>query len=266
MKAAGDLTTRFVIQTGAPRSGGTCGLPANTWASILMLLLILLAAPCAIRAKAVTPTTAVLDRVVAVVGDQAILASDVDAEMRFAAFEPEPEPAADNTPQRALQRVIDRTLIEEQRALQPGIAAIPQKEIEQSIAELRATIPACAKYDCKTDAGWSAFVAAQGFTKAEVADRIRERLELLNFINLRFGVAARVPNADVQNYYYQVFKPKLEQAKAAVPQLAAVASRIREILRQQQVSAMLDQWLKSLRSEEHVRILDSAYGDEEVGQ
>lgn len=216
--------------------------------------------------RADTQRTAILDRVVAVVDDQAILASDVDAEMRFAAFQPAAEPAADNTPERALERVLDRTLIDEQRVLQPGLAEVTRKEIDQSIATMRATLPACVQYKCKTDAGWQAFIAAHGFTQQQVADRIRERLAILKFIDLRFGVAARVPNPDVKKYYDQVLKPQLDRNHAAVPQYAAVAPRIREILRQQQVGVMLDQWLKSLRNEEHVRILDSAYGNGEAGQ
>lgn len=204
--------------------------------------------------------TAVLDRVVAVVGEQAILASDVDEELRYAALQPGPEPAEDNTPQRALQRVIDRTLINEQRALQPGVGDVSQQKVNDAIATMRRTIPACAPAKCATEAGWQAFLAAHGFTQAEVEDRVRERLEILQFIQLRFGVAARAPNAEVQKYYDQVLKPELERHHAAVPQLSAVASRIREILREQQVDALVERWIEGLRSDEEVRILDPAYG------
>jgi len=227
-----------------------------------LILLLLLSAPGLARADA--QKTAILDRVVAVVGDHAILASDVGDEMRFAALEGN-EPPADNTPQRALERVIERTLIDGQRALQPGLAEVPPMEIDKSIAELRAAIPACAQDDCKTEAGWQKFLSVHGFTPAEVRDRIRERIAVLKFINLRFGVAARVPNPEVQKYYDQVLKPQLERSHAAVPALPAVASRIREILRQQQVDSMVDQWIKGLRSEQQVRILDTAYGNGENG-
>lgn len=210
--------------------------------------------------------TAVLDRVVAVVGDQAILASDVDAEMRFAAFQPGAEPAADNTPQRALNRVLDRTLIDEQRALQPGLAEIPPKQVAQQIAAMRKTIPDCVHSHCETEAGWQAFIASHGFSQQEVEDRVHERLAILKFINLRFGVATRVPNSDARKYYDYVLKPQLDKEHAAVPEYTVVAARIREIIRQQQVSALLDQWLESLRNEDHVRILDSAYGTGEAGQ
>ncbi len=81
------------------------------------------------QARAQTPSRriAVLDRVVADVDGQAILASDVDDEMRFSALQPGVEPAQDNTPQRALNRVIDRTLIDQQRALQPGVAVVSRR-------------------------------------------------------------------------------------------------------------------------------------------
>ena len=88
-------------------------------------------------ARAQTQRTAVLDRVVADVDGQAILASDVDDEMRFSALLPGVEPAADNTPQRAMNRVIDRTLIDQQRALQPGVAVVSQKDVEHAIATMR---------------------------------------------------------------------------------------------------------------------------------
>ena len=209
---------------------------------------------------------AILDRVVAVVDEHAILASDVDEEMRFVALQSAAKPAADSTPQQALGRVIDRTLIDEQRALQPGLAEISQKDVDRSIADLRNSIPACAKDKCKTDAAWQAVLTAHGFTQAEIEQRIRERLAILKFINLRFGVVVRVPNAAVQKYYDDVLKPKLQEDKAIVPDFGTVAPRIREILRQQQVSAMVDQWVKGLHTEEHVRILDAAYGDGESGQ
>lgn len=247
-----------------------CNHPRASYAGAALLLLTgMLCAPRMLSAQAAPPgaqRNTVLDRVAAVVGNQAILASDVDEEMRFAAFQPGIEPAADNTPQRALQRVIDRTLIDQQRLLQPGIADISQREVTQSIDDLRATSSACAHADCKSAAGWNSVLAAHGFTQSEIEDRVRERLAILKFIDLRFGVAARVPNADVQKYYDQVLKPELEREKAEIPNINSIAPRIREILRQQQVSGLVDQWVKSLRSEANVRVLDAAYREGGAGQ
>jgi peptidyl-prolyl cis-trans isomerase SurA len=231
--------------------------------ALLSCLLICLMTEAYARAQSAesvaASTTAVLDRVVADVDGQAVLASDVDDEMRFAALQPGFEPPEDNTPQRALDRVIDRTLINQQRALQPGVAVVSQKDVDLVIAELRKGIPVTGNVNCETDAGWRKFLAQRGFTPAEIEDRMRERLAILKFIDLRFGVVVQISNADVRNYYEKVLAPELKKDRAAVPELSAVAPRIREILRQQQVSSMIDEWLKSLRVEGHVQILDPAY-------
>lgn len=226
------------------------------------LLACLLAMVSAAAAQAPPQRTAVLDRVVADVDGQAILASDVDDEMRFSALIPGTEPAADNTPQRALKRVIDRTLIDQQRLLQPGVGVISEKDVEQAIEEMRKQISAATNTDCETEAGWKAYLAQHGFDPDEVQDRMRERLGILKFIDVRFGVVVQVSNADVRNYYDQVLTPELKKSQTALPDLRTVAPRIREILRQRQVSNLIDEWLKSLRTEGHVQILDSAYADD----
>ena len=218
------------------------------------------ATPAAIQ-SAIEGGGVVLDRVVANVDGQAILASDVDDEMRFLALQPEFEPPSDRTSQRALNRVIDRTLIDQQRALQPGVAVVSQKEVDQAVADMRKQIPVTTQFNCETAAGWKAFLAAHGFTPKEVEDRLRERLGILKFIDLRFGVATQVSNDNVRKYYDQVLVPELKKNDASAPALRTVAARIREILRQQQVSSMLDVWLKNLRTEGQVQILDSAYMD-----
>ncbi len=238
-------------------STASCRRRARLW--LMAVLLLLLPAGAAVAADSGPAGPVVLDRVVAVVGEQAVMASEVEQEMRFAAFAPNAEPATDNTPQRALQRLIDRLLIDEQRSLQPGAAEPTQQQVDAAISAMRASIPACAHYQCSTAAGWQRFVTDHGFTQQEVEARVRDELAILKFIDMRFSVAARVPASAVQQYFNDVLRPQLIQRHAAVPQLAQVAARIRDILRQQQISAMLDQWLKGLRAEDHVRILDPAY-------
>ena len=228
----------------------------------LVLLGCLLGDGMIAGSQAPSQRIAVLDRVVADVDGQAILASDVDDEMRFSALLPGVEPAADNTPQRALNRVIDRTLIDQQRALQPGVAVVSQKDVDQAIDTMRKQISAATNTDCETDAGWKAFLTQHGFTPDEIQDRMQERLAILKFIDVRFGVVVQVSNAEVRNYYDQVLTPELKQGHAPLPDLRTVTPKIRQILRQRQVSNLIDQWLKSLRAEGQVKILDAAYAED----
>ncbi|MES2221935.1 MAG: hypothetical protein V4587_13335 [Acidobacteriota bacterium] len=217
----------------------------------------------ALQARAQMPAqrVAVLDLVVADADGQAILASDVDDEIRFSALLPGAEPAADNTPQRALNRVIDRALIDQQRALQPGVGLVSQKDVDQAIDTMRKQISAATHIDCENDAVWDAYLTQHGFSSSEVEKRMRQRLAILKFIDVRFGVVVQVSNADVRNYYDQVLTPELEQARQPLPEFRAVVPKIRQILRQRRVSNLIDEWLKSLRAEGHVQILDPAFAD-----
>ncbi len=200
-----------------------------------------------------------LDHVVAVVGDQAILQSDVEDEMRFTTMQSADIPMSKDAPQRALNRLIDRALIEKERALQPSFSAVSDAQVEQSIVDLKKNILACAHAACSTDKGWKDFLQTQGFTEQDIHDRMQERLQVLKFIDWRFGSTVRISKKEVQTYYQQVLLPQFARAKAPAPAMTKIEARIREILLEQHITALLDGWLKSLRSEGEVHIVDPAY-------
>ena len=194
-----------------------------------------------------------LDRVIAIVNDDLILGSDVDAEKRFAAFQPfsEPKPTSESD---LVNRLIDRRLILQQMVLQPG-APITDDEVNLELATLRKAIPKCASDQCETEAGWQRYVADQGFTMDELRDRWRERMEVLRFIEERFRMGIRISQAEIDAYYKTTMLPAYAKESAKPPVEATIADRIQEILLQQRVDKLLDDWLTSLRAEGGVRIL-----------
>ena len=200
-----------------------------------------------------TGTEATLDRVAAMVNGDLILESDLDAEERFTAFQPFSE-AQQATREELLNRLIDRTLILQQMALQPE-APISDAEVDEQLAMLRKSIPKCAAYHCETEAGWEKFVADQGFTLEEVRDRWRQRMEVLRFIEERFRMGIRISQAEIDEYYKTTMLPAYQKENAPAPPEATIADRIQEILLQQQVDKLLDDWLATLRAQGSVRIL-----------
>ncbi|HEX4020104.1 MAG TPA: SurA N-terminal domain-containing protein [Acidobacteriaceae bacterium] len=200
-----------------------------------------------------------LDHVVAIVGDQVILQSDLEDEMRFTALQSSALPASENTDEDALNRLIDRDLINRERLLQPAFSVVSNQQVDASIVQLKKDIPACAHDACSTSDGWKAFLQTQGFTEQEVYDRMRQRLQILKFINWRFGATVRVSQADVKTYYQKVLLPEFAHEKTDPPPVGKVAARIREILQQQHITALLNDWLKNLRSQGEVHIVDRAY-------
>jgi hypothetical protein len=192
-----------------------------------------------------------LDRVVAVVNGYLILESDVDAEQRMAAFQPFSE--AGESREKLIERLVDRELILQQLQLQPDLP-ITNAEVDAQLELLRKTIPACATYHCETDAGWEKFVAAQGVTMDELRARWTMELGVLRFIDERFRMGIRILPADIDAYYQNKMVPAYQKEKSAPPAEATISDRIQEILLQERVTSLLDDWLKALRAQGSVSI------------
>ena len=132
-----------------------------------------------------------LDRVVAIVNGDLILESDVDAEQRFAAFQPFSEPKPTSRDE-LIERLIDRALILQQMALQPE-PPITDAEVDAELATLRKAIPKCAAYHCETEAGWAEVRRGPGVHRGRrCRERWRQRMEVLRFIEERFRMGIRI--------------------------------------------------------------------------
>ncbi len=232
--------------------------PHGAWRGWLM---VCLAAAGLAQLHAQTPEAAapvVLDRVVAVVNNQAILASDLDADMRLSVLDPARGGRGALTPQRALQQLISRTLIQQQIRQEDVQAVEPTvEEVVARLADLRKQLPACVRANCATEAGWKAFLASQNLTQERVETYLRNRLEILQFIELRFRQGIQVPREDIESYYRDTLLPQYAPGETAPP-LDQVAPRIEEILLQQQVNVLFSGWLDNLRKQGEVEVLDPA--------
>jgi parvulin-like peptidyl-prolyl isomerase len=195
----------------------------------------------------------VLDRLVAVVNGDVILESDVDEERRFEEIQPY-RAATDSTRAKIIERLVDRALILQQAALQPE-DAVPDKDLDAQIATLRKDIPACKQYHCETDEGWKKFLGEHGFTEEEFRSRWLQRMQLLKFIEVRFRNGVKIKDEDIQSYYEKTMLPEYARRSVTPPKLETVKKRIEEVLLQQEVSALLEDWLKSLRAQGSVRII-----------
>ncbi|MGC2636107.1 MAG: peptidylprolyl isomerase [Acidobacteriaceae bacterium] len=201
-----------------------------------------------------------LDHVVAIVGSNVLLESDVVQEMHLSALEPLQVLPGQNTPAVALRRLIDRTLIMEQMKEQEQPLTVPASELQNSLTDLRKTIPAChTKYPCATEPGWEDFLRANGLTRDMVEQRWNQRMAILRFVDLRFRSGIRISQDQISAYYQKTLVPALEKSHETAPPLADVSSRIREILLEQQVSGLFQDWLSSLRDQGNIRIVDQAY-------
>ncbi|GAC1645051.1 MAG: hypothetical protein NVS9B15_02490 [Acidobacteriaceae bacterium] len=236
------------------------------WPSLMLLMVGIPATPSMwsqasappAPAKPAKPSGAVkrtpLDHIVAVVNGDLILESDIETERRFDAFQPlraEVTEARD----KLIERLIDRDLILQQMQQQPQ-PPIPDAEVDAQLAIVRKDLPECAAYHCDTDAGWTKFAADHGSSVAEVRERWRLRMEVLRFIEQRFRMGIRITQAEIDDYYKSKLVPAYQKSHANPPAESSITDRIEEILLQQQVTGLLDDWLKALRAQGSVRTLD----------
>jgi hypothetical protein len=212
-------------------------------------------------AQTVQSTNAVeLDRVVAVVNNQAILASDVDDEIRLAVLDPGQVGLGVLTPKLAMEQLIGRALIQQQIRQEDEQAAEPsQAEVDARLTEIRKELPACVRVNCASDEGWKAFLAAHGLLPERVETYLRFRLQILRFIEQRFRQGIRIAPEEIETYYRKELLPQYADA-ATIPPLDKVAPRIEEILLERQVNVLFDDWLRNLRKQGDVEVLDPALG------
>ena len=189
-----------------------------------------------------------VDRVVAIVNGQLILDSDVDRERRFAELIPEGEERGPYNRDQAIERLINRDLILQQVQLQPG-ADVSLQAAENDLDSLRKVLPSCAGYHCETEEGWEKFLATQGFTEDSFTALWQQRMEVLAFIELRFRMGIRILPSEIEEYYTETMLPQYAALGKQAPPLKAISRRIQEVLLQQRVSKLQDDWLTSLRAQ-----------------
>jgi len=239
MSAHGQIRTKRLITTVLAALLYACAgnLPAQQTAR-----------PSAAGSQAVT-----LDRVVAIVNSDLILESDIEAERRFESFQPLGS-ARVRTRDELINRLIDRALILQQIAMQPE-PPVSEAQIDEELMQLRKTIPKCAAYHCETDAGWEKFVREQGLTLPELREHWKLRTEVLRFIEERFRMGIRITDQEIHDYYNKTLIPAYQNQNAKAPPEGAIKDKIQEILLQQQVDKLLDDWLTALRAQGSVRVL-----------
>jgi hypothetical protein len=208
------------------------------------------------RARSSTPLSVILDKVVAVVNNHAVLSSDLDDEIRLSVLDPGRGGLGVLTRKRALEQLIARSLIQQQIRQEDEQAANPtQAEVQARLAEIRKELPACVHQNCASDSGWNVFLAGHGLTPEQVEYYLRYRLEILRFIERRFRQGIHITSQEIEIYYHETLVPQYAPGEP-IPSLDEVSPRIQEILLQEQVNVLFDDWLQNLRKQGDVEVLD----------
>jgi hypothetical protein len=197
----------------------------------------------------------VVDRMVAVVNKRVILESELDQATRVE-FLLQAKPIERLTyadRMAVMERLIDRSLLDQQIVNPAMLDPVPE-ELKAKIEEVRQGIPGAS-----TDERWKTILAGYSLTQQDVEEQLASQFRILRFIDLRFRGLVRVDKAAIAVYYQDRFLPEVRKRNASEPKLSEVSNKIEQILAEQRIDELLNNWLKTLRAQAHIeRMLPAA--------
>jgi parvulin-like peptidyl-prolyl isomerase len=220
----------------------------------LLLTGLALAVPAAAQPAQPTapPKNVLKDRVLAVVDEDPVLASDVDRVVKLGLMKPnegEPEPA--------FRRRVVNSLIEERLRFHEidryGFEQVPVEEIEENVAKIRAQFP--------DEAAFKKALQDVGLDSKGLRQLVARQLLVLAYVDERLGARVFVGLDDISKYYRTVLTPEMQKRGQPVPPLDDVREDIREVLKQQRMNQELAKWTDELRAAADIVTYPDQAGD-----
>jgi peptidyl-prolyl cis-trans isomerase SurA len=91
-----------------------------------------------------------------------------------------------------------------------------------------------------------------GLQETELLSYVRLESSILRFVDFRFRPFVNVTEVEIKDYYGSRLIPQLRESKLAVPELAEVSAKIDEILKEEKISAALEQWIGTIKRNSHI--------------
>jgi hypothetical protein len=197
-------------------------------------------------AAALATRAEIIDRIAASVGNKVITTSDLDREIRVAAFQDGIKPDFSPSRKRAVvQAMIEQKLI--QTELSNSRYPLPDP------AELIPAIEQFKKAHFQDDRQYQATLTEYGIKEKDFKELLLWQRSLLLFIQVRFETGVQLAAGDVDEYFVNTVKPAAEAAHPGQPvSLEDYRDQIERKLTGQRADAQMDIWLREVRSRTNV--------------
>ena len=188
----------------------------------------------------------IIDRIAASVGNRVITASDLDRELRVAAFQDGVKADFSAARKRAAaEAMIEQKLI--QTELANSRYPLPDP------AELATAIEQFKKTHFKDDQQYRAALAGYGISEEDFKELLLWQRTLLLFIQVRFETGVQLDAQDVEEYFTRTVKPAAEAAHPGQPvSLEDYRDQIERTLTGQRADREMDTWLRDVRRRTNV--------------
>jgi len=213
------------------------------------VLLLILALP----AGAAPPAPELKDRVMAVVDEDPILASEVERVSALGLAQ-----AHQGEQPEVFRRRILTELIEQRLRFHEidrfGFEQVPVDMIEKNVAQIRSRFP--------DDGVFRKTLQDLGLTQQSLRQLVAQQLMVLTHVEEQLGPRVFVSLDDINQYYRTVLTPQMQKQGQAVPPVEDVRDQIRTVLKEQRLNEELDKWTEELRRKADVHV----YFDSPPGQ
>jgi len=192
----------------------------------------------------------IIDRVVAVVGQQAITASEVEQQLRREAMlNREPLDAADQKRRQALQRLIAVRLIQGE-AIMAGFLRTSEAEVQRRLEQSKQE-----RY--LNGLSFEAALKHYDLREQDVSDFWRQVIGYERFKDFRFKTGLEASPEEASAYYERHIVPEFRaQGNSAPPPLEEIYDRVEQAVVEERAHALLEEWLKETRPQTRIVILE----------
>ena len=197
------------------------------------------AAACVLVSAA--PGSEIVDRVVAIVGTEAVTLSEIDLELRLEALFSESEPGGmGNRGEEVLRRLIDRRLVMQDLSLTPFLQ-VQAADVDRQVEQLR---------DQRFLGGRDLEAALRHYrlTLEECRSFLKEQIAFERYVTFRFKTGLAASRQAIETFYQDEYLVlQRERGEPAAP-LEEVSDLISRIVVERRATELLETRLLELRS------------------
>lgn len=203
---------------------------------------------CALAASA-----AIIDRIAVSVGNRVIASSDIDREIRVAAFLNGAKPDFSSASRRAAaDRMVEQTLVrmEVENSRYPASTAA---DVQAALADFK-------KSHFADDAAYQRALSDYGVSEKDVLTELGWQRTLLSYIDVRFRPAVQVTDQEIEDYFQNTVKPAAQLANPNQPAtLEEFHDRIEATLAGKKEDDELNRWLAQAKQRNTIVYHDEAF-------
>jgi hypothetical protein len=206
--------------------------------AVLLFAVVLIAAIAAPLVRA----QQIVDRIVVRIEDDILTQSDLD---QLAAYQELVTGSADSN-DRLTQELIEQWIVNSE-AEAAHFPAAPESEVSGDIANIEKKFPNLDAYRAR--------LAELGLSADDVHQMVARQTYLERYLDSKFRDSVQIDPKDVEKYYNDQLVPALRKQGQPVPALGEVQDHIRELLTEQEINRLADQWLDESKGRLRIEII-----------